>query len=98
MVTVQEVEGSDLSVLAYQRIFGADIINDLPAGIPVNAVTGENTPVDITLEGTDPDGDPLSFTVIADPAHGTLTGTAPDLTYTPEVGFVDETDSFAFSQ
>ena len=37
--------------------------------------------------GTDPDGDPLTFAVVAAPSHGTLTGTAPDLTYTPAADY-----------
>jgi len=45
--------------------------------------TAEDTPVSITLTGSDPDGDPLTFSVISSPAHGTLSGNAPDLVYTP---------------
>jgi len=36
----------------------------------------------ITLTGSDPDGDPLTYLIVR-PARGQLTGTAPNLTYTP---------------
>jgi hypothetical protein len=48
----------------------------------------------ITLEATDADNDALSFN-ISTPLHGTLTGTAPSLHYTPAAGFVGE-DSFTY--
>jgi len=54
-----------------------------------------DTPLDITLTASDPDGDPLTFSVAADPAQGSLSGDAPGLTYTPDAGFVGS-DSFTF--
>jgi hypothetical protein len=58
-------------------------------------VTDEDTPVGITLTGSDPDEDPLTFSVIAPPSNGTLGGTAPDLTYTPNADY-NGSDSFTF--
>ena len=55
---------------------------------------GTATPV--TLSGTDPQGEALTYAVASQPAHGTLTGTAPGLTYTPSTGF-HGTDSFTFT-
>lgn len=89
LTTIQGVEGTDFKVLAYQRIFGEEIDNDLPAGFPQRLITFENTPLNITLDGIDGDGDDgddddggdLTFTVVVDPTNGTLTGTPPDLTY-----------------
>lgn len=49
----------------------------------------------ITLTATDSDSDTLNFTVVTLPSHGTLSGIAPDLTYTPYEGYVGS-DSFAF--
>ncbi len=57
--------------------------------------TAEDTPVAITLTGSDPDGDLLAFTVISDPAHGSLSGTALALVYTPDQDF-NGSDSFTF--
>ncbi len=52
-----------------------------------------NTARAVTLTGTDT---PTGYTVVAAPAHGTLSGTAPNLTYTPNAGF-NGTDSFTFT-
>jgi hypothetical protein len=40
-------------------------------------------PLAITLKGRDAIGTPLTFTIVEAPAFGTLTGVAPQLTYTP---------------
>lgn len=49
----------------------------------------------ITLEGSDPDNDPITFHLKDEPTHGSLTGNAPNLIYTPQPGFVG-LDSFTF--
>jgi MYXO-CTERM domain-containing protein len=58
-------------------------VNDAPVAIAQTVTTEEDTPKAITLTGSDVDNDPLTFTVVTPPAHGTLTGTPPDLIYTP---------------
>ncbi len=67
---------------------------------PVATDQSLSTPVDtalpVTLAATDANGDPLTFAVVSQPANGTLTGTAPDLTYTPAAGFTGS-DSFTFT-
>ena len=50
----------------------------------------------ITLTGSDIDGDALTFQVVAQPTNGTLSGTAPDLTYTPNADF-NGADSFTIT-
>jgi len=70
-------------------------VNNPPIADDQDVVTEQDTPVDITLTGSDPDGDPLTFTVLTDPANGTLSGAAPNLTYTPDPAF-SGTDSFTF--
>src|SRR4030095_14339099 len=58
-------------------------VNDLPTALPQSVNTSEDMALSITLAGTDLDGDPLNFLVVSPPAHGTLSGTAPNLTYQP---------------
>ena len=58
-------------------------VNGKPTANEQSVSTIENTPKAITLTGSDPNNDPLTFTVTSSPAHGSLTGTAPSLTYTP---------------
>ncbi len=50
----------------------------------------------IVLAGSDPDlGSSLSFVVVAQPTHGVLSGTAPNLTYSPAANY-NGPDSFTF--
>ena len=57
-----------------------------------------NLPRTITLAGTDPDVPALTltYTVVTSPANGSLSGTAPNLTYTPNTGYTGA-DSFTFT-
>ena len=55
----------------------------------------KNTQQSITLTATDPSNDPLTYAVVTQPTHGTLTGTAPNLSYSPDTDYVG-TDSFTF--
>jgi len=41
----------------------------------------------ITLSTTDREHDPVTYTVTKEPAHGTLSGTASNLVYTPDDGY-----------
>ncbi|MFN7622526.1 MAG: Ig-like domain-containing protein, partial [Acidobacteriota bacterium] len=49
----------------------------------------------VTLTGTDQENSSLTFAVTIQPSNGTLSGTAPNLTYTPNAGFTG-TDFFLF--
>jgi autotransporter-associated beta strand protein len=51
------------------------------------------TPTAITLTGEDFENAPLTWSVVTPPAKGTLSGTPPHLTYTPQAG-ASGTDSF----
>jgi len=69
--------------------------NQPPVAQDQTVTTAEDTPVAIALTGTDPDGDTLTFAVASSPAHGTLSGTPPNLTYTPALNY-NGPDSFTF--
>lgn len=49
----------------------------------------------VPLAGFDEDGDPLTYSVLANPSHGTLGGEAPQLTYTPDKGYTGQ-DGFTY--
>jgi MYXO-CTERM domain-containing protein len=49
----------------------------------------------VTLTADDPEGAPLTFSVVNPPAHGELTGSPPDLTYWPAADYAGS-DSFTF--
>ena len=71
-------------------------VNDAPVAnsLTVSATTAQ--PASVTLSGSDVDGDTLTFVIVTSPAHGTLTGTAPSLTYTSAAGFAGA-DSFTYA-
>ncbi len=70
-------------------------LNRPPVANAQSVTTAEDTPKSIVLTASDPDGDALTYTVGA-PAHGTLSGTAPNLTYTPAANY-NGPDSFTVS-
>ncbi len=57
--------------------------NKPPVSLDQSVQTPEETPLAITLAATDSQNDPLTFEVMDQPRHGTLSGTAPDVVYTP---------------
>ena len=69
--------------------------NQPPTAIPQAVVAGEDTPISIILSGSDPENTPLTFSVQAGPSRGTLSGIAPNLTYTPAANH-NGADSFTF--
>ncbi len=70
-------------------------VNDTPVANPQSATTNEDTAKAITLTGSDVDGNPLTYSVTGSPSHGALSGTAPNLTYTPAANY-NGADSFTF--
>jgi hypothetical protein len=71
-----------------------------PTATSQKVTVPENGAVAITLAGTLGSGctgtDTLSSAVTVNPSHGVLTGTAPNLFYTPTTGFAGS-DSFSFT-
>jgi uncharacterized repeat protein (TIGR03803 family) len=70
-------------------------VNNPPVANSQSVSTPRNAPAAITLTASDADFDPLTFVVVTGPAHGALSGTAPNLTYTPALNYVGP-DSFTF--
>ena len=69
--------------------------NNAPVANPQSLIANSGVPLSVVLTGSDPDGDALSFQVTAQPTHGVLSGTAPNLTYTSALGYLGP-DSFQF--
>ncbi len=70
--------------------------NDPPIADNQSVSTPYQTDLDITLTMSDVDGgSPVTWTIMDSPQRGSLTGTGPNLTYTPEAGYSGG-DSFTF--
>ncbi len=69
--------------------------NNPPTANPGSLSTNEDSAAGVTLSGSDPDGNPLTYSVTSAPTHGALSGTAPNLTYTPAANY-NGADSFQF--
>lgn len=72
-----------------------DPLNRCPIANPQSLVTLRNTPVNVTLSGWDRESNPVSFALVSQPTHGSLSGVCPNLVYTPASGYVGW-DSFFF--
>jgi hypothetical protein len=70
-------------------------VNDAPVAVAQSVTTDEDKSRSITLLGTDVEGSTLTYTVVAAPTKGALSGTAPNLTYTPNAN-ANGIDSFTF--
>jgi len=70
-------------------------VNDAPTALAASVAIGRNEVKLIKLEASDVDGDTLTFEVETGPSHGTLSGTAPELTYTPAAGYIGD-DAIVF--
>lgn len=55
----------------------------------------ENTPLAVTLTGFDPQGNPLTYSIVTEPMHGTLSGMPPNLVYQPATNYFGN-DAFTF--
>ena len=86
---------TDARGLSVERRYTLTVSNSAPVAIAQTLAVTAGDPLSITLAGTDADGDALGYAVVAPPARGTLEGTPPELTYTPEPGYAG-TDSFRF--
>jgi Tol biopolymer transport system component len=63
-------------------------VNDAPEAKALSIdLLEDQQGVAVALEGSDVEGDALSFELVTPPAHGTLAGTPPALTYTPAANF-----------
>lgn len=78
-----------------QAGFDGDPGNQPPVAVSQSISLDEDTSSSLTLIGNDPDGDPLAFTLQSGPANGAISGTAPNLVYTPNANFAGA-DAFTF--
>jgi len=96
------IEAADSSTASFVEAAVDDVrvvataVNNPPSANPQDLATSEDTALPITLTGVDPEGGSLTYTVATSPSHGTLSGTAPSLVYTPSLNY-NGSDSFSFT-
>jgi VCBS repeat-containing protein len=73
-------------------------VNDTPTAIGQSVSTDEDSSIDfdLTLNGADPEGDPLTFAIATQPSNGTASLNGSTFTYTPDSDF-SGSDSFTFT-
>ncbi|MFN0083925.1 MAG: Ig-like domain-containing protein [Blastocatellia bacterium] len=80
------------------RLDVAVLVNDVnraPEAVSQAVTVDQNGSLAIRLNGTDPDGDPLTYKLLTQPTRGALSGSVPTLTYRPNTNYVGP-DSFTF--
>jgi hypothetical protein len=71
------------------------VFNSAPVANAQNIIVKENGSAEIMLNASDPDGDTLSYIIVSQPSHGILSGTVPNLIYTPDKDYPGD-DSFTY--
>lgn len=66
-----------------------------PIADPDEVTTCVDKAQDIILTATDPNNDSLTYSIVDSPSHGKITGTPPNITYTPTEHYAGS-DSFTF--
>ncbi|MBW1644417.1 MAG: tandem-95 repeat protein, partial [Deltaproteobacteria bacterium] len=71
------------------------IANSAPVANDQKVTLNEDETAQIILTASDANGDTLTYHIVTSPSHGTLTGVAPNLTYTPSRNY-NGSDAFTF--
>ena len=77
------------------KVRGEEKGNTAPVVADQGVDVDEDGSVSIILSGSDEEGDSLSYTVLTQPKNGTLSGTAPSLSYSPNANY-SGSDSFSY--
>ncbi|NLH98577.1 MAG: hypothetical protein GX446_03690 [Chthonomonadales bacterium] len=67
----------------------------IPSADGQTVTTEAGAPRAIKLEASDPEGDPLTYVILSNPEHGSLTGTPPNVVYVSDADYVGP-DVFTF--
>jgi len=71
-------------------------IDDTPVATNITVTTDNDVAEAITLSGTDAEGTSLTYSIVNAPKNGVLSGTSPNLTYTPKYNSIGS-DSFTYT-
>jgi serine protease AprX len=84
-----------VTVLSNADCAGGGSGNSAPVAADKSVSTAKDRAVSFTLGASDADGDPLSYAIVTQPAHGSVSLDGSAATYTPNAGFVGS-DGFTF--
>ena len=90
---VQDDGGAYSSV--YTVSITVDAVNDAPTADNQNFTMDEDSSVSIMLSGSDVENDPLSFSILSEPSHGSLSSNLPNIVYIPNADY-NNSDSFTY--
>ncbi len=96
--TVAGFAGTAL-LLSLNTVTQAAVINNPPTATPATVTGKEDTKVTITLKGADPEKKKLTYALVTQPAHGTVTLKGSVATYIPAANYFNTAanpDRFTF--
>ena len=70
-------------------------VNDAPVVSDLQSSVDEDNALDVTLEGSDVEGDDLTYSIVDNPSNGTVSLNGDKVTYTPNENYNGE-DSFTY--
>ena len=94
-VTISGTNNQNIATTALVQGLIEILGNNAPVASGQSVSTDEDTMIQITLEATDVDGDPLTYTIVDQPTNGTAVLTGNTVDYTPD-GNYNGPDSFTF--
>lgn len=94
---LRDLAGNPLATKTIVFTTGTVSTNQPPTATAATYSVAPNTPLSITLAGTDPEGQALTFAIVTQPTSGSLTGSGPNRTYQSAVAGVVDTFTFTAS-
>ena len=94
-LTVDEALGWWVDDVQFTNLLVAPPCDEPPFALNQSVSTDEDTPTSITLTSADDGDSGVTYSIVSGPANGTLSGSAPNLTYTPRANYFGS-DSFTF--
>lgn len=89
------VTNENASVRSFSYALNDNSNNAVPTANDMALTTNRGSALNVLLSGNDPEGAALTYEVTLQPSNGALTGSAPNLIYTPNANFVGA-DTFAY--
>jgi hypothetical protein len=87
LTSLGDANGGFHSSMAEFDVLEGPPANRHPTAASRVVAVSRNSSARIPLKGGDPDGNPLTYRIVGQPQHGTLTGAYPNLIYRPDPGF-----------